>query len=69
MERAMWTDERLDDFAAHTSRRFDDLERRMDAGFDRVDRDIRDLRLVMFQIGGTMMVGLIGVIATVLASS
>jgi hypothetical protein len=57
MERTMWTDERLDDLA-----------QRMDAGFDRLDREIRDLRLVMLQIGGAMMVGLVGVIATVLAS-
>jgi hypothetical protein len=33
MERVAWTDERLDD-----------LSHGMDAGFDRVDRDIRDLR-------------------------
>ncbi|MDX6601517.1 MAG: hypothetical protein QOF13_719 [Solirubrobacterales bacterium] len=33
MERAAWTDERLDE-----------LSRRMDAGFDRVDRDIHALR-------------------------
>jgi hypothetical protein len=33
MERVAWTDERLDDLSA-----------RMDAGFARVDRDIRDLR-------------------------
>jgi hypothetical protein len=33
MTRMAWTDERLDDLAV-----------RMDAGFDRVDRDIRDLR-------------------------
>jgi hypothetical protein len=33
MERVAWTDERLDD-----------LSGRMDLGFDRVDRDIRDLR-------------------------
>ncbi|HEY5051871.1 MAG TPA: hypothetical protein VII45_00505 [Solirubrobacterales bacterium] len=33
MDRVVWTDERLDD-----------LSQRMDAGFDRVDRDIRDLR-------------------------
>jgi hypothetical protein len=33
MERVAWTDERLDD-----------LSGRMDVGFDRVDRDIRDLR-------------------------
>lgn len=33
MQREAWTDERLDDLAA-----------RVDAGFERVDRDIRDLR-------------------------
>jgi len=33
MERVAWTDERLDDLA-----------RRMDAGFERVDREIRELR-------------------------
>jgi hypothetical protein len=36
MQRVTWTDERLDD-----------LSRRMDAGFERVDRDIRDLRSEM----------------------
>jgi hypothetical protein len=54
----MWTDERIDDLA-----------RRMDAGFERLYREICDLRLVMFQIGGAMMVGLVGVIATVLVSN
>ena len=34
--REAWTDERLDDLA-----------HRMDGGFERVDRDIRDLRLEM----------------------
>jgi hypothetical protein len=38
MQRSTWTDERLDD-----------LSRRMDSGFDRVDRDIRDLRV---EVGG-----------------
>ena len=38
MPRVTWTDERLDDLA-----------KRMDAGFDRVDRDIRDLRT---EVGG-----------------
>lgn len=38
MQRAAWTDERLDD-----------LSSRMDVGFDRVDRDIRDLRHEMGQ--------------------
>ncbi|MGB7685627.1 MAG: hypothetical protein WBL45_07565 [Solirubrobacterales bacterium] len=36
MQRVAWTDERLDD-----------LSRRMDAGFDRVDRDVRELRSEM----------------------
>ena len=34
MERTAWTDQRLDDLA-----------RRMDAGFGRVDADIRELRM------------------------
>jgi len=38
MQRQTWTDERLDDLA-----------KRMDDGFDRVDRDIRDLRT---EVGG-----------------
>jgi hypothetical protein len=49
--RKSWTDERLDDFAAHTYRRFDGvdkrfeaLERRMEDGFNRVDADLRELR-------------------------
>jgi hypothetical protein len=42
MERAAWTDERLDDLA-----------RRMDAGFERIDADIRELRLELrTEIGG-----------------
>ena len=74
MERAAWTDERLDDLAA-----------RMDAGFTRIDADIRDfraevrglgtelrgeidaLRVTILRVGGGMMVGLVGVIAAVLA--
>lgn len=35
----MWTDGRLDD-----------LSRRMDAGFDRVDRDIRELRSLVWRL-------------------
>lgn len=74
MERTAWTDERLDDLA-----------RSMDAGFARVDADIRDLRIevrdglgsvraeidalrvTMLRVGGGIMVGLVGVIAAVLA--
>jgi hypothetical protein len=63
MERAAWTDERLDDLA-----------RRMDAGFARVDADIRELRgeidalrITLVRVGGGIMAGLVGVIAAVLA--
>jgi hypothetical protein len=35
--RNSWTDDRLDDFAAHTVQRFDRLERQMDARFDRME--------------------------------
>jgi hypothetical protein len=62
MQRLAWTDERLDDFS-----------RQMDAGFERVDRDIRDLRTemhagfaemrsLMHRVGG-------GVIVSVLAAA
>jgi 3-dehydroquinate synthetase len=47
----------------------------MDIGFERVDHDIRDLRAeiasmrtTMVRIGGGIIVGLVGVIAAVLAS-
>jgi hypothetical protein len=66
MERVAWTDERLDDLA-----------RRMDAGFDRVDHDIRELRTelrteigalrtVMTRFGIGLVLALIGVIATMI---
>jgi hypothetical protein len=62
VERVAWTDERLDD-----------LSRRMDAGFARVDADIRELRaeigglrITLLRVGGGIMVGLVGVIAAVL---
>jgi hypothetical protein len=67
MERTAWTDERLDDLA-----------KRMDAGFGRLDQDIRELRtelrseirelrITLIRVGGAMMAGLVGVIAAVLA--
>lgn len=65
MERSAWTDERLDDLA-----------NRMDAGFARVDADIRELRaeigglrLTLLRVGGGIMIGLVGVIAAILVSS
>lgn len=67
MERMGWTDARLDD-----------LSRRVDAGFARVDADIRELRveirselgalrLTLSRVGGGVMIGLVGVIAAVVA--
>ena len=38
--RSTWTDSRLDDFAAHTDRRFDAVDRR----FDKVDGELREIR-------------------------
>jgi hypothetical protein len=64
MERVAWTDQRLDDLA-----------NRMDAGFARVDADIRELRaeigglrLALLRVGGGIMIGLVGVIAAILVS-
>jgi hypothetical protein len=60
--RATWTDERLDD-----------LSRRMDNGFNRVDKDLRDLsqrfdalQRLMVQIFGGMTLGFLATIVTVL---
>jgi hypothetical protein len=80
MERAAWTEERLDDLAA-----------RMDAGFGRVDADIRELRgefrelrgelheelramrTTLLQVGGgligAMLVGFLAVIATIVTTA
>jgi hypothetical protein len=54
MERTMWTDERLDDLA-----------RKMDAGFDRVDADIRELRVLIFGLWGTNMIAVLAALAVV----
>ncbi len=58
--REAWTDERLDD-----------MSDRMDRGFDRVDAELRALngrfdalQRTMLQIGGGVIVALVGLIAT-----
>jgi hypothetical protein len=64
MERIAWTDERLDD-----------MSRRMDAGFDRLDRDVGELRIELKEeikelrthinrVGGGIIVGLIVAVFT-----
>ena len=56
---------------AWTDARLDDLSERMDRGFDRVDADLRALngrfdalQRTMLQLGGGVIVALIGLIAT-----
>jgi hypothetical protein len=58
MERTMWTDERLDDLA-----------KKVDAGFERVDADIRELRTAVHQLWGSTIVGFLVVIAAVIATN
>jgi len=65
MERTMWTDERLDD-----------LSNRMDVGFERVDRDIREIRtdlrgmrVLLFQLWGSTMVAIAGTIVTIVVTN
>ncbi|HEX4463479.1 MAG TPA: hypothetical protein VH042_02425 [Solirubrobacterales bacterium] len=76
MDRTMWNDARLDDRFNSVDKRFDDLSSKMDAGFARVDREIsdlrtevRDLRQLMFILWGPTMLGILGMIATVLISN
>ncbi|HXR60085.1 MAG TPA: hypothetical protein VN732_02050 [Solirubrobacterales bacterium] len=57
MKRTMWSDKRLDDLAT-----------KVDAGFERLDRDIRDLRTLMLQLRGSTIIGSLGIIATLLAT-
>ncbi len=54
----MWSDERLND-------RFDGLDRTL----ERIDRDIRDLRMLMFQLWGATMLGIFATIGTVIATN
>jgi hypothetical protein len=65
VERTMWTDERLSD-------RFDGLDQRL----DRVDGDlrelraeVRDIRQLMFMLWGPTMLGIFGMIATVIITN
>ena len=65
--REAWTDARLDDL----NTRVDRLGERMDRGFDRVDLELRalngrfdGLQRTMLQIGGGVIVALVGLIAT-----
>jgi hypothetical protein len=54
-ERTKWTDERVDDAMG-----------RIDGRFDRVEGDLRELRQLVYYLWGSMLVGFLVVIATVL---
>lgn len=65
--REAWTDAGLDDL----NTRVDRLSERMDRGFDRVDAELRalngrfdSLQRTMLQVGGGVIVALVGLIAT-----
>ena len=74
MERMAWSDERLDCLSDRVDRGFDRVDRRFDETNRRIDELGSELRLEMealrntiLRVGGGMMVGLVGVIAAVLA--
>ncbi|HEY7267028.1 MAG TPA: hypothetical protein VH501_04980 [Solirubrobacterales bacterium] len=56
MESRRWTDDRIDDLADATR-----------TGFDRVDRDLRELRQWIFRLTIGMSIGFVSVLATILA--
>ncbi|HET7417690.1 MAG TPA: hypothetical protein VFJ61_08715 [Solirubrobacterales bacterium] len=69
MAREAWTDERLDDL----NKRVDRLEVRMDAGFEEMRREFaaQNRMLVQLFVGmlGTMVIGFLGVIATIITQN
>ena len=67
MERSTWTDNRLDDRFDHVDRELSLLRTEMREGFSGVRGEINDLRLVIIRGNWTVMAGLIGVIAAILA--
>jgi hypothetical protein len=54
-DRTKWSDERIDDAMG-----------RIDGRFDRVEGDLKELRQLVFYLWGSMLVGFLVVIATVL---
>ena len=67
MERSTWTDNRLDDRFDHVDRELSLLRSDMREGFSGVRGEINDLRLVIIRGNWTVVAGLIGVIAAILA--
>ena len=65
MARETWTDERLDDLNARVGR----LEARVDAGFEEMRREFAAQNRLMAQLFASMMLGFLGVIATILTQT
>lgn len=66
-----WNDDRLDERFLQIDQRFDHLERKVDDGFARADLGFRELngrldalQRTLMQIGGGILVAMIGLIAT-----
>jgi hypothetical protein len=77
MERSAWTDKRLEDRFDHVDGELSSLRTEMHdefravrtemrEGFAEVRGEINDLRLIMIRFRGAMLIGLLGVIATIL---
>ena len=58
--RESWTDARLDDFVVHVDKRFDAVDAELKAQSARFDA----LNRTLLQVGGGVIVALIGLIAT-----
>jgi hypothetical protein len=65
MAREVWTDERLDDLNARVGR----LEERVDTGFAEMRREFATQNRMMAQLFASMMLGFLGVIATILTQT
>jgi hypothetical protein len=64
MYRMGWTDQRMDDFAAHVDRRFDGIDKRLDRFEDRFDGLQRTLMLTGGGIIATLIAAIVSVLLT-----
>lgn len=73
--RESWTDARLDDFAQHTDRRFDEVdrrfdsvERRMENGFAEINVRFDALQGMLLQLGGGLLAALVILLAALIGT-
>jgi hypothetical protein len=67
MERGAWSDERLDDRFDHIDRELVLLRTELREGFSGIRAELNELRTIMIRFNGGMIIGLVGVIAAILA--